>query len=141
MEVIHSKWTVASPYCWCLEPRSHSQYYASAGLQVCRSAAGALQCLDTALQTNCSSHHVTREHFPARAGRPCSLISADKVTKAVARPWWEHNLMIAPCHGPLYHTVQHRAAKMENVFMSSDWPSPVHSQEDNFAESYKWLQL
>ena len=105
-------------------------------LQVCRSAAGALQCLDTALKTNCSiAAHIMLlgSTSQTRRGDLATLISADKVTKAVARPWWEHNLM--------YHTVQHRAAKMENVFMSSDWPSPVHSQEDNFAESYKWLQL
>ena len=69
MEAIHSEWTVASPYCHTVSGAwVSSQYYASAGLQ---SAAGALQCLDTALQTNCSSlapHHVTSEHFPDQAG-------------------------------------------------------------------------
>ena len=95
------------------------QVHCSVWTQLCKQTAVAIMLLGSTSQT--------------RRGDLSTLISADKVTKAVARPWWEHNLM--------YHTVQHRAAKMENVFMSSDWPSPVHSQEDNFAESYKWLQL
>ena len=88
-------------------------------LQVCRSAAGALQCLDTALQTNCSiPAHIMLlgSTSQPRRGNLATLISADKVTKAVARPWWEHNLMIAPCHGPLSNTLSNTEQQKWKMF-------------------------
>ena len=126
MEAIHSEWTVASPYCQCLEPGSPHNIMR---LQVC-----SLQQVPCSVCIQlCKQPAVARPHIMLLAlprPRRATLISADKVTKAVASPRWEHNLMMAPCQVPHVPHIVHRSAKMENVFMSPvcrDWPSPLHT--------------
>ena len=97
MEAIHSEWTVASLYCQCLEPGSPHNIMR---LQVC-----SLQQAPCSVWTQlCKLTAVARPHIMLLAStsqtRRATLIPADKVTKAVASPRWEHNLMMAPCQVP-----------------------------------------